>query len=94
MNKLLKSKGIAATVLVIVVIALIYTFSSRMSLGWWTFADIFFAFMCAFTHLMSLVLGSINERVGEKLDSVAFILFVLFVISLIVEIIVCPMLYF
>ncbi len=94
MKKIFQSKGIAATLLVLIIIALAYTFSSRISFGWWTFADIFFAFMCAFIHLVSLFLGPINERVGRKLDTAAVVLFVLFVISLIVEIIIAPTLYF
>ncbi|MDE5552549.1 MAG: hypothetical protein K2M03_02895 [Muribaculaceae bacterium] len=94
MKRLFQSKGIAATILLLIIIALIYTFAHRFSLGWWTFCDIFFAFMCAFSHLMSLCLSPINERVGSKLESVALVLFVLFVIALVVELIICPTLYF
>lgn len=88
MNKLLKSKGVAAGLLILVIILLVATFSIRMSIGWWAFSDIFFAFMAAFCHLMSQWLGQINQRVGSKLDRVAFVCFILFVVALIVEYII------
>lgn len=85
MDKILKSKGAAWGALILVIFILIATFSFRRAFDWWAFIDIFFAFMAAFAHAMSVTISKINQYVGRKLDLIALVLFALAVVAFIVE---------
>lgn len=83
MKKLLKSKIAALCLVAVIVVVICVTFSHRTV--WWMFADVFFAFMTAFTHLMALTVERMNVYSYRKLETAATLFGVLFVISFIVE---------
>lgn len=70
MRKILESRLTSWIAVILVTILIIITFNLRQH--WWEFSDIFFIFMAAFCHAMSLTLGSINRFVGIKLDKCAW----------------------
>lgn len=83
MNGLLKSK-IAAWVMMAVIIAfLCFTFSMRTV--WWAYIDVFCAFMMAFCHLLALNFLKISVAASRKLDNIAIVFGILFVIAFLVE---------
>lgn len=87
MNKLLKSKVVTIIALLLIIILLILTFSLRPE--WWCFIDIFCAFMMVFTHLLALMLYKMSPLACKKLDVIALIFGICFVISFIVEYLLC-----
>lgn len=80
---MLKSKFWAWCAFVLIIAVMIFTFSMRPV--WWCFADIFFAFMMVFCHLMALYLGRFNRFVADRLDLVALVCGILTVVALIIE---------
>lgn len=83
MSQLLKSKIATIIVLLIVVAAIALTFNLRTA--WWSFIDIFCAFMMVFCHLFALLLYKMSPHACRKLDFIALVFGILFVISFIVE---------
>lgn len=83
MKSLIESKLATMIVLALVVVLICATFRYRYE--WWMFADIFFAFMTIFTHLMSLTVRKFSPVASKKLDVAALICGVLFIIAFIVE---------
>lgn len=81
--KLLKSKILSLIALLLVVIVIVLTF--RMRDQWWMFIDMFCAFMMTFCHFAALLLEKVNPFSSKKLDIIALVFGVLFVISFIVE---------
>lgn len=81
--KILESKGAAVGGVALVVIVIVLTFGLRPA--WWTFIDLFFLFMMAFSHMAAVFLGGYNRRAGKKLDSVAAVFGVLWIVALIGE---------
>lgn len=86
MNKTLKSKTAAWAVFVLVVILVVATYSLRSA--WWTFTDIFFIFMAAFSHLIAVNINKFNPYASRRLDLVALVFFILFIVALIGEYVV------
>lgn len=80
---MLKSKVLAWIALVLVVLLIGFTFSMRPV--WWAFADLFFAFMMVFSHLLAIYLGKINTYIGRRLDFFALIFGILTIIAFVVE---------
>lgn len=83
MNKIINSVAVAIMLVVLVVVMIVISFPFRTE--WWSFADIFFVFMMAFTHLMALTLRKMSERASRILDRIAIVCGMLFVIAFIVE---------
>lgn len=83
MGGVVKSKIAAWIALAIVVVVIGLTFSIRAY--WWSFIDIFFAFMTVFLHLMALYIGRMSPAASRKLDFIAMIGLTLTVLSLIGE---------
>lgn len=83
MKRIIESKGVAITAFCIVIAYLILTFNLRFA--WWSFIDVFFAFMMTFTHLTGLLLAKLNPFVRRKMDTCSMICGILFIISFIVE---------
>ncbi len=80
---MLKSKFWAWCAFVLIIAVMILTFALRPV--WWCFADIFFAFMMVFCHLMAVYLTRYNRYASARLDMVAIICGILTVIALIAE---------
>lgn len=78
-----QSKIWAGVILALIVSGIGLTFSSRHS--WWCFIDIFFFFMAAFMHLMSLVLAKTGASTTAKLRLIAIISCLLGILALIGE---------
>lgn len=83
MTKTLESKVVAWTALILVIVMICVTF--KMRTAWWAFIDIFFAFMMAFMHLMAVYIGKRLPAIGKQLDSAAFVMLVLAVLSFVIE---------
>jgi hypothetical protein len=83
-NKILKSRLVSILALVIVVLYIIITF--RLITEWWLIIDKFFAYMAAFAHFAALYMEKFSFKAYKKLDKVAFWCTIIFVISLVVEI--------
>lgn len=83
MKKIIDSVWVSWGAFVIVVLFIILTFGMRGP--WWSYFDIFFAFMMVFMHLMSVYIGKRLPGVGRQLDSVSFVMGCLMIISFIVE---------
>lgn len=69
--------------MVLVVVMLVVTFGWRLK--WWMFIDIFFMFMSAFCYLLSLYFGRISVVAARKLNTIAMICGVLWIVALAVE---------
>ena len=69
--------------MILIMAVIVMTFSLRTE--WWCFADIFFAFMMVFCHLIALYLMKFNSYASRKLDTMAMVFATLAVVSLIVE---------
>lgn len=82
-NNLFKSRIFAWCAFVLVIAILVLSFPMRAY--WWTFIDIFFAFMAAFVNVVSVTVAKINPSVSSKLNTCTLIFLVLFVVSFIVE---------
>ncbi len=83
MNKILKSKAFAWLAFIVVIVILVCTFSMRTV--WWSFIDIFFMFMAAFTNLVAVTIKKINPAISSRLDKFTSAFFILWIISLIGE---------
>ena len=83
MKNPLQSTFVAWIALVIVVIVIITTFQFREA--WWSFIDLFFAFMMVFCQLASLYIGRFNIYAGKRLQLIAFICMILAVLAFIGE---------
>ncbi len=85
MKSLLKNKILTWVALILAIAYLIISFSWKMAFGWWAFCDGFFIFMAIFAHLCALYLEGMNPYASRKLDLFAFVAFLLFIISFIIE---------
>ena len=74
---------VAWVALAVVVIVIILTFEYRQA--WWSFFDLFFAFMMVFCQLAGLYIKRFNPFAGKRLQMIAFIFMVLAVLAFIVE---------
>ncbi len=83
MNKLRKSKIVAWIALAFILFVLVLSFNMRQA--WWTFIDIFFAFMMVFSHLVALYIDKFNSYSSRQLDKVAFICGILMLVAFIGE---------
>lgn len=83
MKNPLQSTFVAWIAMAIVVIVIITTFQYRQA--WWSFIDLFFAFMMVFCQLAGLYIKKFNMYAGKKLQSISFICLVLMVLAFIVE---------
>lgn len=82
MGKLLNSKPAAWGALILIVIWLI--FALKTDEPWWGYLGIFFAFMMIFCHIASLYIERISKDASSKLDLIALICGVIFVVAEIV----------
>ncbi|MCH5235163.1 MAG: hypothetical protein J1E16_07695 [Muribaculaceae bacterium] len=69
MKNPLQSTLVAWIALFIVVIVIIFTFQYRQQ--WWSFIDLFFAFMMVFCQLAGLYIGRFNPYAGKTLQNIA-----------------------
>lgn len=76
----LKSKALAWIAFALVIVVLVLTF--LLHTPWWTFIDIFFAFLMAFFHLMAVYMHKI-PHMSRQLDLWAMIFGILCVLSMI-----------
>lgn len=83
MKNPLDSTLLAWIAMVIVVVVIITTFQYRQA--WWSFIDLFFAFMMVFCQLAGLYISRFNLYAGRKLRSFAAIFLVLAVLAFIGE---------
>lgn len=86
MKNPLQSTFVAWIAMAIVVIVIITTFEYRQA--WWSFIDLFFAFMMVFCQLAGLYIGRFNSYAGKTLQSIAAICLVLMVLAFIGEYVV------
>lgn len=91
LTEIKESRIWATAAFVLVLIVLVMTFAMRQV--WWTFFDIFFAFMAAFSHLMSVMLVGINRTVSRKLDFCALVFVALAVAAFIAQFIAYQLLF-
>lgn len=80
---MLNSKGAAWCAFFIIIIALIFTFSVRTV--WWSFFDIFFAYMATFFHLIAIYAKPRLYAIGRQMELVAAVFFILAIIAFIIE---------
>lgn len=85
MKSLLSNKIICWFALFLVTVYIAVCFSWKAQLGWWAFCDGFFIFMSVFTHICALYLKKANPYASQKLDLFAFVAFILFILSFIIE---------
>lgn len=83
MKNPLQSTLVAWIAMVIVVIVIVTTFSYRQA--WWSFIDLFFAFMMVFCQLAGLYIKRFNPYAGKTLQSIASICLVLMILAFIGE---------
>lgn len=83
MNNLLKSKTVAWCALILIILVIVFTFGMRDA--WWTFIDLFFAFMMVFCQLVALYIGKFSPLACRKLQVCAAVSGVLMLLSFIVE---------
>ena len=88
--KLTESKGAAVGALVLVVLIIVLTFGLRPV--WWAFIDEFFLFMMAFTYFVSVMIGKYNLNAKRKLQKIAIVCGVLWIVAIIGEFIAFQML--
>ena len=86
MRNPLQSKLVAWIALAIVVAVIVTTYQYRQA--WWSFIDLFFAFMMVFTQLAGLYISRFNPYAGKKLQSFAFVFLVLMILAFIAEYII------
>ena len=77
-----KAKICAWGALIIVIVVMALTFSMRVA--WWAFADVFFAFLMTFLHLLAVYFYKL-KGISRQLDMAALVCGVLMIVSLIVE---------
>lgn len=83
MKNPLESTLVAWIALAIVVIVIVLTFQYRQY--WWSFIDLFFAFMMVFCQLAGLYIKRFNNYAGKTLQNISFICMVLMVLAFIGE---------
>jgi hypothetical protein len=83
MANLLKSKTAAWCAFILILLVMIFTFGMREA--WWTFIDVFFAFMMVFSQLMALYIEKLDVRACRKLQMCAAVFGVLTILALIGE---------
>ena len=83
MKNPLQSTFVAWIAFAIVIIVIVTTFQYRQA--WWSFIDLFFAFMMVFCQLAGLYIGKFNVYAGKKLRSFAGICLILTVLAFIAE---------
>ncbi len=76
---------LAVLALLVTIVYIAVTFRFRKELGWWAYIDCFALFMSVFTWLMSLVVGKMIPHSGKRLDKIALIFGILFIVALIRE---------
>lgn len=91
MGKFRNSKIVAWLALCVVVTVICVTFSLREQ--WWSFIDIFFAFMMVFSHLLALYLGKMSKSAAGKLDRLSLIFGIMTILAIIGEYIAWQTLY-
>lgn len=91
MKNPLQSTLVAWVALAIVVIVIVTTFSYRQA--WWSFIDLFFAFMMVFCQLAGLYIRRFNPYAGKKLQSIAAICMVLTILAFIAEYVLFQVIY-
>lgn len=83
MRNLLKTKAAAWGGLVLILVWLVYL--AFVQMPWWNFISVFFAFMMVFCHLAALYLNNTSNAASRKLDLIALIMGILFIVAIIVE---------
>lgn len=83
MERILQSRAVAWFALIVVVLAIIFTFSLRPV--WWAFFDEFFAFMMVFCQLVAVYSLPKMPFVAKKLQIIAAWCLILAVLSFIIE---------
>lgn len=83
MKNPLQSTLVAWIALAIVVAVIITTFEYRQA--WWSFIDLFFAFMMVFCQLAGLYIKRFNFYAGKMLQNIAAVCFVLAILAFIGE---------
>ena len=83
MKNPLQSTLLAWIALAIVVVVIITTYQFRSA--WWSFIDLFFAFMMVFSQLAGLYIKRFNPYAGKKLQTFAGIFLILTVLAFIGE---------
>lgn len=91
MKNLLQSTIVAWIALAIVIFVIVATFKFRQA--WWSFIDLFFAFMMVFCQLAGLYIGRFNAYAGKRLRSIAGICLILMILAFIGEYIAYQILY-
>lgn len=86
MNRILESKTYAWIFFGIILAVIIFTFKLRGQ--WWSYIDLFFAFMMVFSHLISITIKKYNLFAARKLDVAALLFGVLMLLAIIGECIV------
>lgn len=81
--KIAESKIAAFGGVVLAAAVVVLTFDIRPL--WWMFIDVFFMFMMAFTWFVSVLLAKYNVRAQKKLQQIATVCGVLWILSLIGE---------
>lgn len=89
--KMLSSKAAAWVALLLIVVLIAFTFTLRTV--WWSFIDIFFAFMMAFSHLVAVNIKRLSPAASRKLELAAAIFGCLFLIAFIGEFIAWQILF-
>ena len=72
--KLSDSKILAWIFLILMLVIAIGSILMRFKTTWFEISDVFFGYMCAFTHLSSLYVWPLKHSAGDKLERVAFVL--------------------
>ena len=83
MRNPLESTLLAWIALAIVVVVIVTTFQFRSA--WWSFIDLFFAFMMVFSQLAGLYIKRLNIYAGKKLQTIAARFMVLMILAFIGE---------
>lgn len=83
MKNPLQSVFLAWIALAIVVLVIVITFQYRQA--WWSFIDLFFAFMMVFCQLAGLYIGRFNKFAGRRLQTIAAVCLGLMILAFIGE---------
>ena len=78
----LSSRILAWAAMAIVVACIVLAFV--LGLGWFTFVDIFFAFLMTFCHLLAVYMWK-ARTISRQLDTAALVCGVLMIVSLVVD---------
>lgn len=83
MKNLSHSKPAAWGAMILIVLVIAFSFSTRTV--WWAFFDIFFAFMAGFCWLVGVYINKYNRNAYRKLLNFAAVFGILFVLAFITE---------